>query len=301
VGYDAIMIKSMTGFASVSREHELATIGVTARSVNHRYLDVQVRVSQWLAEQEAELRGLVQRWVARGRVELTVTTRVTRPPTVEVTLNQSLAEALSAAVEQAHERGLATGGLTSSDLLRFPQAVVVREREADEASRLSVQGAVTEAVEAALRDLDSMRAREGKYLSEDLESKRASVADLVERLANAAESGQAGLVTRLTTRVEELRAQSAVDEAQVAQEVVRFAARSDVSEELARLRGHLAHWAVLADSPDPCGRKLDFLLQEMNREVNTLGAKIEGVGVSELIVAAKAELEKLKEQTQNVE
>ena len=87
----------------------------------------------------------------------------------------------------------------------------------------------------------------------------------------------------------------------VAQEVVRFAARSDVSEELARLRGHLAHWAALASTPEPCGRKLDFLLQEMNREVNTLGAKIDGAGVSELIVAAKAELEKLREQTQNVE
>ena len=117
----------------------------------------------------------------------------------------------------------------------------------------------------------------------------------------AADTGEAGLVARLTTRVEELRAESQVDEALVAQEVVRFAARSDVNEELTRLRGHLAHWSVLAASPDPCGRKLDFLLQEMNREVNTLGAKIEGVGVSEVIVAAKAELEKLREQTQNVE
>ena len=101
--------------------------------------------------------------------------------------------------------------------------------------------------------------------------------------------------------VEELRAQSPADEAVVAQEIVRFAARSDVNEELTRLRAHLAHWSVLAASPDPCGRKLDFLLQEMNREVNTLGAKIEGAGVSELIVAAKAELDKLREQVQNVE
>ena len=295
------MIKSMTGFASVSREHELATIGVTARSVNHRYLDVQVRVSQLLAEQETELRGLVQRRVARGRVELTVTTRVITPPAVEIALNEPLVEALSAAVERAHARGLATGGLTSSDLLRFPRAVVVRERETDEASRTTIQRAVTDAVDSALCELDEMRTREGGYLRADLDTRRATVADLVERLAVAAQTGEAGLVARLTTRVEELRAQSQVDEALVAQEVVRFAARSDVTEELARLRGHLAHWSVLAASPDPCGRKLDFLLQEMNREVNTLGAKIEGTGVSELIVATKAELEKLREQTQNVE
>ena len=295
------MIKSMTGFASVSREHKLATIGVTVRSVNHRYLDVQVRVSRLLAEQETELRGLVQRRVARGRVELAVTTRVITPPVVEIALNEPLVEALSAAVEQAHARGLAIGGLTSSDLLRFPEAMVVRERETDEASRTTIQRAVADAVDSALCELDEMRIREGGHLGADLNTRCATVADLVERLAVAAQTGEAGLVARLTNRVEELRAQSQVDEALVAQEMVRFAARSDVTEELTRLRGHLAHWSTLAASPDPCGRGLDFLLQEMNREVNTLGAKIEGTGVSELIVAAKAELEKLREQVQNVE
>lgn len=295
------MIKSMTGFASVSREHKLATIGVTVRSVNHRYLDVQVRVSQLLAAQETELRGLVQRRVARGRVELAVTTRVITPPAVEIALNEPLVEALSAAVEQAHARGLAIGGLTASDLLRFPGAMVVRERETDEASRTTIQRAVADAVDSALCELDEMRIREGGHLGADLDTRCATVADLVERLAVAAQTGEAGLVARLTNRVEELRGQSQVDEALVAQEVVRFAARSDVTEELTRLRGHLAHWSMLAASPDPCGRRLDFLLQEMNREVNTLGAKIEGTGVSELIVAAKAELEKLREQAQNVE
>ena len=295
------MIKSMTGFASVSREHKLATIGVTVRSVNHRYLDVQVRVSHLLAEQETELRGLVQRRVARGRVELAVTTRVITPPVVEIALNEPLVEALSAAVEEAHARGLAIGGLTSSDLLRFPEAMVVRERETDEASRTTIQRAVADAVDSALCELDEMRIREGVHMRADLDTRCATVADLVERLAVAAQTGEAGLVARLTNRVEELRAQSQVDEALVAQEMVRFAARSDVTEELTRLRGHLAHWSMLAASPDPCGRRLDFLLQEMNREVNTLGAKIEGTGVSELIVAAKAELEKLREQAQNVE
>ena len=295
------MIKSMTGFASVSREHKLATIGVTVRSVNHRYLDVQVRVSQLLAAQETALRGLVQRRVARGRVELAVTTRVITPPAVEIALNEPLVEALSAALEQAHARGLAIGGLTSSDLLRFPEAMVVRERETDEASRTTIQRAVADAVDSALCELDEMRIREGGHLGADLDTRCATVADLVERLAVAAQTGEAGLVARLTNRVEELRGQSQVDEALVAQEVVRFAARSDVTEELTRLRGHLAHWSMLAASPDPCGRRLDFLLQEMNREVNTLGAKIEGTGVSELIVAAKAELEKLREQAQNVE
>ena len=106
---------------------------------------------------------------------------------------------------------------------------------------------------------------------------------------------------RLAERVRELRTELQADETAVAQEIVRMAARSDISEEVARFRGHVAHWEALADGAEPCGRKLDFLLQEMNREVNTMGSKADGLRVSELIIAAKAELEKMREQVQNVE
>lgn len=295
------MIKSMTGFASVTREHERATVGVTARSVNHRYLDTQLRLPSLLADQETDLRGRVQRWVARGRVELAVTVRSIGPAAVDVVLNESLVEALAAAVAGAEERGLARGGLTASDVLRFPQAVVVRERETDEATQASIKAAAREAVDETLRELDVMRTREGTYLRADLETRCAVLADLVVQLEAAGEAGRAGLIERLTARVGELREQLQLDPSVIAQEVVRFAARSDVHEELIRLRGHLDHWTVLSDSAEPCGRKLDFLLQEMNREINTLGAKVEGPDVSELIVGAKAELEKLREQVANVE
>lgn len=295
------MIKSMTGFAAGSRAIETAALGVTARTVNHRYLDVQVRLPPLLAAHEAELRGVVQRWVARGRVELAVTARLLGPPEVEVALNEPLVDALSAAVEQARARGAAAGGLAAGDLLRFPQALVVRERDPDEAHRAALGRAAAGAVEDTLRELDAMRVREGGFLLADLEARCRTLADLVARLEAAAESGRAGLVSRLTARVEELRTQTAADEAAVAQEIVRFAARSDVSEEITRLRGHLAHWSALAASSEPCGRKLDFLLQEMHREVNTLGAKVEGADASALVVTAKAELEKLREQVQNVE
>src|SRR5262249_34805242 len=153
----------------------------------------------------------------------------------------------------------------------------------------------------ALHDLDGMRAREGDHLRADLDLRRRQVADLVERIAVAADEGRAALEDRLRERVRELRTELQADENAGAQESVRIAARSDISEELARFRGHVSHWVTLADSPEPCGRKLDFLLQEMNREVNTMGSKADGLRVSELIIAAKAELEKLREQVQNVE
>jgi uncharacterized protein (TIGR00255 family) len=156
-------------------------------------------------------------------------------------------------------------------------------------------------IDRALIELDAMRVREGEHLRTDLDERRALVADLVERIAAAADEGRAALAERLRERIAELRAELTLDEAALAQEVVRWAARSDISEELARFRAHVSHWRALADSPEPCGRKLDFLLQEMNREVNTMASKADGLRVSELIIAAKAELEKMREQVQNVE
>ena len=295
------MIKSMTGFSSVSREHELATLSVTVRSVNHRHLDIQMRLPQMLTEQENSLRSLIRDWVARGRVELAVTVRENRLGEPQVMVNEALVGALSAAVARAEEQGLTTGGLSSSDLLRFPHAVVVQEHALDDGTRDVIQGVATEVAKEALRGLDEMRTREGEYLCEDLGGKLAIVSRLVEELAEAAVARQQDFGERLRRRVAEIRDHVDADESLVAQELVRFASRSDVNEEIVRLRGHIGHWSVLVDGPEPCGRKLDFLLQEMNREVNTLGAKIAGTEIGERIVAAKAELERLREQVQNVE
>jgi len=146
-----------------------------------------------------------------------------------------------------------------------------------------------------------MRAQEGTHLRAELDSRRGQLGDLFEQAAGAAAAGSEVLRARLAERVKELRVDPAVDETLVVQEIVRFANRSDITEETVRFRAHLEHWRALSDAPEPCGRKLDFLLQEMNREVNTLGSKAEGLGVTELVVSLKAELEKLREQVQNVE
>ena len=297
------MIKSMTGFSSVTHEEERATIGVTIRGVNHRYLDLQMRIPSTLAALEGDVRALVARHVARGRVEMAVTLLLREAPTVEVEFNAEVGRAVAAALDVARARGLVAGPLTPGDLLRVPQAITIRERQATGQPVVDAEMAavVQHVIERALLDLDTMRAREGEHLRVDLDARRREVADLVEQLARAAEEGHAAFVARVTERVRELRSDLQADETIVAQEIVRMASRSDISEELARFRAHVAHWAALVDSPEPCGRKLDFLLQEMNREVNTMGAKADGLHVSELIIAAKAELEKMREQAQNVE
>jgi uncharacterized protein (TIGR00255 family) len=297
------MIKSMTGFASVTREDERATMTVTIKSLNHRYLDLQLRMPQSLATLEAEVRTLVGKRVARGRVELGLSVQLRQVPGVEVEFNAAFAQAVGAALDRAREMGLVSGTLAPGDLLRFPQALSIRDRQPSDDDTLqdALAAQAREAISQGLADLDTMRAREGDHLRADLDQRRALVADLVERVAAAADDGRAALEQRIGERVRELRTELQADETIVAQEIVRMAARSDISEEVARFRAHVLHWSALSDSPEPCGRKLDFLLQEMNREVNTMGSKADGLRVSEVVIAAKAELEKMREQVQNVE
>lgn len=293
----------MTGFASLTRDDEAATIAVTVRAVNHRYLDLQLRVPQSIGTLEPRLRALVQQRIARGRIEVSITIQQRIVPALDVELNEAFLDAIGAALERARARGLVAGPLTPGDLLRFPQALAIREKAPvptdDQTAALGAK--VEEAVAAALDDLDAMRTREGAYLRADLDARRQQLALLYDRVAVAAAQGLEALQARLKERVRELRAEALADEATVAQEIAKFVGRSDITEEVVRFRGHLDHWQALSDASEPCGRKLDFLLQEMNREVNTTGSKAEGPAVSELIVALKAELEKMREQVQNVE
>ncbi|MBI1875427.1 MAG: YicC family protein [Acidobacteria bacterium] len=293
----------MTGFASLTREDERVTIGVTLRSVNHRYLDLQLRTPTALAELEPQLRALVQRHAGRGRVELSVQVQLRQPPPVQVEINEAFLSAIGTALGQARDRGLLQGALTPGDLLRFPQAFTIKEQSLDQDPALAahVASMALKAIEEALVALDAMRTREGEFLAQDLNRRRAAVAEMVDGIARAAKDGEAALIARLGERVRELTSEFQLEPAAVAQEIVRTAARSDISEEVVRFRGHIGQWGILSESAEPCGRKLDFLLQEMNREVNTMGSKADGLQVSELIVAAKAELEKMREQVQNVE
>jgi uncharacterized protein (TIGR00255 family) len=297
------MIKSMTGFASAAREGEHATITVTIRAVNHRHLDLQLRVPQTLAEAEGRIRANVQRRISRGRVELAVNVQYRHTASVEVEFNEPLAVALSAALETARSRGIVQGPLTPGDLLRLPQALAIRERpvEKDAAMVAELVEALEIAVDEALVQLDGMRTTEGGHLNADLEARRGALASMVEDINEAADQGRLELQARLAARVQELTVDVPVDANLIAQEIVKTASRSDISEEMARFRAHLAHWQSLAESPEPCGRKLDFLLQEMNREVNTIGSKADGLRVSNLVISAKAELEKMREQVQNIE
>lgn len=294
------MIKSMTGFASVTADEPTAAIAVTIRGVNHRFLDVQVRAPSSLGAVEGRLRSLVQQKIARGRVDIAISVQSRRQAVVDVEVNEQVIAALAAAFERLREQGLVQSAPDAGDLLRFPQAIAVRERE-ETGDDAAVSAAVEAALATALDELDRMRSVEGEHLRTELDGRRERLRELFDQAAAAASAGAAALRSRLQERIAALQSDAGVDPATIAQEIVRFANRSDITEETVRFHAHLEHWRALSDGPEPCGRKLDFLLQEMNREVNTFGAKAEGPLVPQLIVSLKAELEKMREQVQNVE
>jgi uncharacterized protein (TIGR00255 family) len=297
------VIRSMTGFASVSRADASARVGVTVKSVNHRFLDVAMKTPQLLAGMESRLRAIVGQRLTRGRVEVSIALDLVDAPAREVVLDDALLERIANTIETARAKGLVTGTLSASDVVRMPQVLDIRTRAESTPSALPeavgalVEATLTEAIEA----LVVMRETEGRFLESDLTTRLAGLASAVADVEREARQGQAALEARLRERLATLPPDIAPDSTLLAQEVVRFIARSDIDEELVRLRGHVDHWRALVAGPEPCGRKLDFLVQEMNREINTVGSKAEGSRAPEIVIGAKAELERVREQVQNVE
>jgi uncharacterized protein (TIGR00255 family) len=294
-------MKSKTGFASASHDDDSGALSVTLRAVNHRFLDLQVRLPAPLADLEPRVRAAMQQRLARGRVEVQISLQTRGGPVPVVELNDGFVRALTVALDAARDAGLVTGVLTPGDVLRLPQALSIRERPAGEEGSALWAGVAEAVIARALDALDEMRSREGAALRVDLSGRKAGLGVLIEAIAEAADHGRVQIETRLLERAREMSASLPIDQAALAQEVVRVAQRSDIAEEVTRFRAHLDHWDALADADEPCGRKLDFLLQEMNREINTIGSKADGIPVSELIIQAKAELERMREQVQNVE
>jgi uncharacterized protein (TIGR00255 family) len=297
------VIRSMTGFASIDREEGGHRVTATARAVNHRFLDLLIKVPPVLASIENRVRGLVQRRLTRGRVEVSIAIEVPEPAAREVVLDEVLLERVAGALNAARARGLVGGELSVSDLLRLPQVLEIRLRAVEPGAGVADTAAalVEQVVSDMLDALVVMRETEGGFLAADLDGRLRTLESLVDELERLARQGQQQLDDRLRERLAALPPELAGDTVAVAQEVVRFVARSDIEEELVRLRGHAEHWRALASGTEPCGRKLDFLVQEMNREVNTIGSKAEGPRVTEVVIAAKAELERIREQVQNVE
>jgi uncharacterized protein (TIGR00255 family) len=289
----------MTGFASTPIESEAVKGTVTVRSLNHRYLDVSVHLPRRLQGLEPELRSLLQGRVHRGKVEVSVRAAIKDAKAdVMVAPRPVIAGIVRGLREIQAEHGL-EGGVSVADVARYPGALEVLEGDAalDEAATREVLGSVSE----ALQGLDGMRRAEGGHLESDLRRGLDAVEAAAARIESLSAAGQAERRAALLAKGRELLGELGVDDARLIQEVVRLVDRHDVAEELQRLRSHVAQARELLGSEAPCGKRLDFLAQELAREANTLGSKAVSAAMVQEVVALKSEVERVREQVQNVE
>jgi uncharacterized protein (TIGR00255 family) len=291
------MIRSMTGFGAGRRAAGGEELAVEVRAVNHKFCEVKARLPRELAALEPAVVRLVKDRLARGGIEVSL--RRTGPggsmaPRVDV----ALAEAYARAYAEVKARLGLHDPIRLRDLVAAEGVIRLDERETDlEAARVATEQALGVALDA----LVEMRRREGEALAADLEARLATVEGLVAQVEALAPQAVEHHRVRLAERVRELTQGVPLDPSRLAQEVALLADRSDVAEEVTRLRSHLAQARLLLAGLEPAGRKLDFLVQEMHREVNTIGSKSQHAGLSGLVVALKAEVERMREQVQNVE
>lgn len=289
----------MTGYGEASGENARHGIAMSVRAVNHRFLDLQLRLGEDLRSQEAALRDLIGKEVTRGRVEARVEVRPVAERKARVVVNMGVIREAHTAVHQLVEDGLVEGGLAPGDLLRLPEAFRVELEsqewtEEDEALLLSV-------ARDAVAQLVTGREKEGANLGGILDEKLRGLEEAVARLDNLRGAAREEIAAALQRRLAELLGSQALDEGRLAQEVALLADRSDVSEEIDRLGSHVEHFRAVTREAGATGKRLDFLTQEVFRELNTLGAKCRNAEMTRAVLDAKVLCEQIREQVQNVE
>jgi len=292
------LIKSMTGYGRSVETRNGREFTVEVRSVNNRYLDCAVRLPRLVAFGEDAVKQAVKNTISRGKVDVYVSVRSEGGEQGTVTLNTALAEGYLAAMRQMAETFGLENDVKVSDLSRLPEVFTVDKPEVDEEALLADLMAVTN---EALAGYDAMRTTEGAALDHDLRSRGARILELVGQVERQSPKTVSDYRARLEAKLREVLANTAIDESRILTEAAIFADKVAVDEETVRLRSHLNQMNAMLDAGGAVGRKLDFLLQEMNREANTIGSKCTDVAVARIVVDIKAELEKIREQVQNVE
>jgi uncharacterized protein (TIGR00255 family) len=296
------MIKSMTGFGRASgalSPRYFAT--VTAKSVNHRFLEMSVRLPEYLWEMESPLRAVGSETFSRGKLDLSIRIQRTQVPEYSVRINAQIANNVIPQLRSiAEELGLGST-MTGSDLMRVPDLLQVEPIDAEVTDE--ERDSLVRLVRESFAQLAAMREREGSSLEADIRARAATIRGLQEKLAAHREEIRSELLASFQQRVQEIAAAAGVEVQQerIAQEVVLMVEKGDIAEELTRLAHHLDQLDRAVGGREPAGKKLDFLSQEMVREINTMGSKSRSASIRMLVVELKTEVERIREQVQNVE
>lgn len=294
----SILLKSMTGYGRERRILHGREITVEMKAVNHRYFEYASRVPRSYSFLEDKLKALVQASVARGKVELSLAVNAIEAPETQVTVNLPLAQQYVDALRQANRQLGLTDDLSLSKLARFNDIFLCQAAQIDEAQ---LWEDVSQTAQATVDQFVQMRTCEGERLYSDILSRLTMMEEKITFIEERSPQVNENYRNRLFSRLSEVLGDRTIDEYRILQEAAIFADKTAVDEETVRLRSHVAQLRALMDAPGSVGKKLDFIVQEMNRETNTIGSKAQDIQIAAVIVEMKAEIEKIREQVQNIE
>ena len=292
------MIRSMTGYGSAKGSCQGLAISVELKSVNNRYLDCSVRLPRGFLFAEEAVKTRVQQHISRGKVDVYVNIDTDSSDAVVVKVNRALADGYVEAVRQLAEAYQLDGTLSALSLSRMPDVLSVEKRDADAEA---VSAAIAEITEQALSEYDAMRDREGRKLRDDIAGRLVTIEDYIAQVERRSPETVTEYRQRLYRKMTEVLENTALDEQRILLEAGIFADKIAVDEETVRLRSHIAQMRGMLETGSPIGRKMDFLVQEFNRESNTIGSKCSDSAITKIVIELKSEIEKIREQIQNIE
>jgi uncharacterized protein (TIGR00255 family) len=288
----------MTGYGRGSHTTALYKVTIDVKSVNHRYLDIYFKIAKNFGFLEERLRRIITGRISRGKLDVILNIEKMITPEARVELNRPLLAAYLAAIREMQTTYQLQGVIDIQAVIALPEVLSACQPEEDQDQLTAAAG---QALEQALAALIQMRQAEGEQLVSNLQQKLAILRQYYLDLTQAAPLVVTGYREKLAKRIQELAGELVLDPRRLEVEVAIFADRSDISEELTRLESHLCQFAKTLNLDGPVGRKLDFLIQELNREINTIGSKANDLQITQLVINFKTELEKLREQIQNLE
>lgn len=292
------MIKSMTGYGRAREMLHKRDITVEVRSVNNRYLDCTVKMPRMYGFAEDAVKQHVQKAISRGKVDVFITVDASAADVAKVTVNRELAAQYAAALGELAEVCGTEPHVTPETLSRFPDVLTVTKADED---LETVSADLCAVLDEALQAYNAMRAVEGAKLAEDIGNRLTYIENYTSQVEKRSPETVAEYRAKLTARMQEVLQSTTIDEQRILTEAAIYADKVAVDEETVRLRSHVAQLRTMIASDEPMGRKMDFLIQEVNRESNTIGSKCNDVAIAQVVVGLKAEVEKMREQVQNVE
>ncbi len=292
------MVRSMTGYGRARETRNKRDITVEVRSVNNRFLDCSVKMPRAYIFAEDAIKARVQKSISRGKIDVFVTVDTSAADVAVVTINESLAKGYYDALVRLHDTFSLEDDISATALARFPDVLSVTKAEED---LNTISEDICAVLDLALNAYNQMRSTEGKKLADDILGRISSIEDVVGRVEERSPQTVAAYRERLEAKMREVLQSTTIDESRILTEAAIFADKVAVDEETVRLRSHISQLRDMLCSDEPVGRKLDFLIQEVNRECNTIGSKCNDLQITRDVVGMKAEVEKIREQVQNIE